>query len=56
MEGLGYDLDVRGRKKKARFLIANLNEKVEDALRLFEKCELCEHKCRVGRIKGQLGV
>jgi len=44
-------------KQKPRFKLNNrlLNENVVKAFKILENCELCERKCKVNRIKGQLG-
>ncbi len=45
--------------EKARYLIAKesglLEKKIGEAKRILESCELCERKCRVNRLKGELG-
>src|SRR3989338_218498 len=44
-------------KQKPRFKLNNrlLNENIIKAFKILESCELCERKCRINRIKGQLG-
>lgn len=32
-----------------------LNEKIKTAFKILENCELCERKCHVNRVKGELG-
>lgn len=31
------------------------NKKIKDAFKVLEKCQLCERKCKVNRLKGELG-
>jgi putative pyruvate formate lyase activating enzyme len=46
-------------KEKSRFLIAKedgtLKEKVRESKKMLEKCEFCERKCGVNRLKGETG-
>ena len=56
MEVLKHYLAVREGRKEARFLRANLGEKVRRGFSILEKCELCEHKCGVNRIERQPGM
>ena len=42
-------------KKRAKFLKANLDELIEEVREIMESCELCERKCKVNRLKGEIG-
>ncbi len=48
--------EVSKNKKEPRFFGADLDKKTSLAMKLLEKCELCEHKCGVNRMEGQKGV
>ncbi|KYK24608.1 hypothetical protein AYK26_03465 [Euryarchaeota archaeon SM23-78] len=52
-----YD-KILDQEKKPRFKLNKklLDEKIKKAYKLLAKCELCEHKCKVNRLKGKLGV
>jgi len=42
-------------KKKPKFKSVNLKQLIKKAKSLLASCELCERKCKVNRLKGQLG-
>jgi putative pyruvate formate lyase activating enzyme len=46
-------------KERAKFIIAKesnlLEEKIKEAKKILECCELCERKCKVNRLKGEKG-
>lgn len=46
-------------KKKAKFLLAKekglLQEKIKEAGKILESCELCERRCGINRLKGERG-
>ncbi len=42
-------------KKKARYLSAELNGKIEEAGKVMESCHFCERRCGVNRLKGKEG-
>ena len=46
-------------KERAKYLIAKqsglLEEKIGEAEKILQSCELCERKCKVNRLKGEKG-
>ncbi len=42
-------------KEEPKFKRSNLEDIEKEAFKIIEKCELCERKCRVNRLKGDLG-
>ncbi|MBW2990666.1 radical SAM protein [Candidatus Woesearchaeota archaeon] len=52
-----YD-KILSQEKKPKFKINNnlLDEKIKTGEKILKSCELCEHKCKVNRTKGKLGV
>jgi len=50
-------LKILDKKKLPKFKLNKdlLNKKIKDSFKLLENCELCERKCHVNRLKGELG-
>jgi len=42
-------------KKRAKFWKANLDKLIEEVREIMKSCELCERKCKVNRLKGEIG-
>jgi len=42
-------------KRKPRFKSVDLDPRIKKAFKMLERCELCERKCGVNRLKGQTG-
>ena len=48
-------LKILNNEKKPRFKTANLNEKLKKAEEILKSCVLCERRCKVNRLKSELG-
>jgi len=48
-------LEKKDKPKFKKLSKEEFNKKIKDAFEILENCEFCERKCKVNRLKGQLG-
>jgi len=54
-EQLSHYFEILDERRKARYLSADLDELLEKSLALASPCRLCERKCKVRRLEGEVG-